>query len=170
MPPATVVGARHAVPLFSASRSGPATSRRPKKFPVVPCFRVPEPPMPAAQQRINRTYILAVAALVFFAILAALVARALGASTLPKEEMTPLLLSAQDAPIPFNGSDSSTHLVYEILLTNFSSGDVTLEKVVVLGDGAELQTLEAAEIATRLQSVGTREAVGTMAKSTQALF
>jgi len=126
--------------------------------------------MPAVQHCINRTYILAIAALVFFAIVAALVARALGASTPPKEEMTPLLLSVQDAPIPFNGSDSSTHLVYEILLTNFSSGDVTLEKVVVLGDGAELQTLEAAEIATRVQTVGTRELSASMPKSTQALL
>ena len=125
--------------------------------------------MPPAEHRTNRFYILSVAALVFFAILAALVARALGA-TPPKEEMTPLLLSVQDAPIPFNGSDSSTHLAYEILLTNFSSGDVTIEKLVVLGDGTELQTLDAAEIATRLQSVGTREAAASMAKSTQALL
>src|SRR5579871_2571431 len=126
--------------------------------------------MPAVQHCINRTYILAIAALVFFAIVAALVARALGASTPPKEEMTPLLLSVQDAPIPFNGSDSSTHLVYELLLTNFSSGDVTPEKVEILGDGAELQTLDAKEIATRLQPIGTREPSATLAKSTQALL
>jgi hypothetical protein len=84
--------------------------------------------------------------------------------------MTPLLLSVQDAPIPFTGSDTSTHLVYELLLTNFSSGDVTIEKVEVLGDGSELQTLDAKEIATRLQPVGTREPVATLAKSTQALL
>ncbi len=73
-------------------------------------------------------------------------------------------------PIPFNGSDSSTHLAYEVLVTNFSSGDVTIEKVEVLGDGIVLQTLDAAEVATRLQPVGTREPVATLAKSTQALL
>jgi hypothetical protein len=118
----------------------------------------------------TRTYFVSIAALIFFAILAALVARAFAAPAPAKEEMTPLLLSVQDAPIPFNGSDSSTHLVYEILLTNFSSGDVTPEKVEVVGDGEVLQTLEAAEIATRLQPVGTREPVASISKSTQALL
>jgi Peptidase family M23 len=116
-----------------------------------------------------RTYLLSIATLVCFAILAAIIARSFAAPA-PKEEMTPLLLSVQDAPVPFNGSDSSTHLVYELLLTNFSSGDATLEKVEVLGDGAELQTLDAKEIATRLQPIGTREPVGTLSKSTQALL
>ncbi len=82
-----------------------------------------------------RAYLFSVSALIFFAILAALIARSLTASAAPKEEMTPLLLSVQDAPIPFTGSDSSTHLAYELLLTNFSSGDVTLEKVEILADG-----------------------------------
>ena len=117
----------------------------------------------------TRNYLFSIAALIVFAILAALVARALAAAP-PKEEMTPLLLSIQDAPIPFNGSDSSTHLAYEILLTNFSSGDVIPEKVEILGDGAELETLDAKEIATRLQPVGTREPSASMAKSTQALL
>ena len=118
----------------------------------------------------TRNYLVSIAALIVFAILAALVARAIAAPPPPKEEMTPLLLSVQDAPIPFTGSDSSTHLAYEILLTNFSSGDVTPEKVEILGDGAELETLDAKEIATRLQPIGTREPSATLAKSTQALL
>ncbi len=118
----------------------------------------------------KRTHALSITALVSFAILAAIIARAYAAPAPPKEEMTPLLLSVQDAPIPFTGSDTSTHLAYELLLTNFSSGDVTIEKVEVLGDGAELQTLDAKEIATRLQPIGTREPVATLAKSTQALI
>jgi len=117
-----------------------------------------------------RTYLFSVFALVSFAILATLIARSLAASAAPKEEMTPLLLSVQDAPIPFTGSDSVTHLAYELLLTNFSSGDVTLEKVEILGDAAELQTLDSKEISTRLQPIGTRESTATLAKSTQALL
>jgi archaellum component FlaF (FlaF/FlaG flagellin family) len=126
--------------------------------------------MPLVRTRLRRAYIFSIAALVSFAVLAAVIARSFAASAPAKEEMTPLLLAVQDAPIPFIGSDSSTHLVYEILVTNFSSGDVTPEKLVVLGDGAELQTLEAAEIATRLQPVGTREPVASLSKSTQALL
>jgi hypothetical protein len=117
----------------------------------------------------TRNYLVSIFALIVFAILAALVARALAAAP-PKEEMTPLLLSVQDAPIPFNGSDSSTHLAYEVLFTNFSSGDVTIEKVEILGDGAEMQTLDAKEVAARLQPIGTREPSATMTKSTQALL
>jgi len=126
--------------------------------------------MPSSSHTINRAYVASIAALISFAILAAVIARSLAAPAPPKEEMTPLLLSVQDAPIPFNGSDSSTHLVYELVLTNFSSGDAAIEKVEVLGDGAELQTLEAAEIATRLQPIGTRETVAALPKSTQALL
>jgi hypothetical protein len=118
----------------------------------------------------NRSLIFSIASFISIAILAAMLTRSFAAATTPKEEMTPLLLSVQDAPIPFNGSDMSTHLVYELLLTNFSSGEVTIEKVEVLGDGAELQTLDAKEIATRLQPVGTREPVATLARSSQALL
>jgi hypothetical protein len=116
-----------------------------------------------------RAHVFSISALVLFSIFAALISRSF-ATAAPKEEMTPLLLSVQDAPTPFTGSDMSTHLAYEILLTNFSSGDVTLEKVEILGDGSELQTLDSKEIATRLQPIGTREPVGTLAKSTQALL
>jgi hypothetical protein len=126
--------------------------------------------MPSTQSRDSRASILSIVALISFAILAAIIARSLAATPPPKEEMTPLLLSVADAPIPFNGSDSSTHLVYELLVTNFSSGDVTPEKLEVLADGAVLQTLEAAEIATRLQPIGVREAVASLARSTQALL
>jgi hypothetical protein len=86
------------------------------------------------------------------------------------EKMTPLLLAVQVAPIPFTGSDSRTHLVYELSMTNFSSGDVTLEKVEILADGGVVQTLDAAAISTRLQPAGTREAVAALTKSTQALL
>jgi hypothetical protein len=37
------------------------------------------------------------------------------------ENMTPLLLAVQDAPVPFMGSDGHVHLVYELGITNFSS-------------------------------------------------
>ena len=44
------------------------------------------------------------------------------------EQMTPLLLAVHDAPVPFHGSDNRTHLVYELAMTNFSSGDVSRPK------------------------------------------
>ena len=37
------------------------------------------------------------------------------------ENMTPLLLVVQDAPVPFMGSDGTIHRVYELGMTNFSS-------------------------------------------------
>lgn len=86
------------------------------------------------------------------------------------EQMTPLLLAVHDAPVPFHGSDGRTHLVYELTMTNFSSGDVSVQKVEVLGDGAVLQTLDGTRLATRLQAAGTRESAGTLPKSAHALL
>ena len=87
-----------------------------------------------------------------------------------QENMTPLLLAVQDAPVPFMGSDARVHLVYELWITNFSSADIAVEKVEVLGDGAVLQSLDDADVARRLQPAGLRQSVGTLAKSTQALL
>src|SRR5271168_5377809 len=85
-------------------------------------------------------------------------------------KMTPLLLAVQDAPVPFMGSDGRVHLVYELGVTNFSSADIAVEKVEVVGDGETLQTLDAATVAARLQPAGIRESAGTLPKSTHALL
>jgi hypothetical protein len=73
-------------------------------------------------------------------------------------------------PAPFTGSDQRIHLVYELWITNFSSGNATLQTVEVLGDGAVLRKLDAAEIARRLQPAGQRESVSVLPKSTQAML
>jgi Peptidase family M23 len=94
---------------------------------------------------------------------------AVGRAQVP-ENMTPLLLVIQDAPMPFMGSDGQIHLVYELGMTNFSSAEIAVEKVEVVGDGSVLQTLDTAAVAGRLQPGGLREPVGTLAKSTHALL
>jgi hypothetical protein len=86
------------------------------------------------------------------------------------ESMTPVLLAVQDAPVPFTGSDGRVHLVYEVWTTNFSSADVTVEKVDVMGDGKVLQSFDAAAIAGRLQAAGQRESSQRLAGSAQALL
>src|SRR5262245_40210524 len=63
------------------------------------------------------------------------VAPSLAAGIIVPESMTPLLLAVHDAPVPFTGSDGFVHLVYELWITNFSSADILMEKVEVLGDG-----------------------------------
>jgi hypothetical protein len=96
---------------------------------------------------------------------------ALPSSSSASERITPVLLSVQDAPIPFIGSDGRTHLVYELWMTNFSSANVAVEQVEILGSGgAVLQTLNSSEIATRLQPAGFREPTATMSASTDALL
>ena len=92
------------------------------------------------------------------------------ASHAETERMTPLLLAINDPPVPFRASDGHTHLVYELALTNFSSGDVAIQKLEVLGDGAVLETLDTAAIAQRLQPLGLRESTATLPKSTNALL
>jgi hypothetical protein len=86
------------------------------------------------------------------------------------EQMTPVLLKVEDAPVPFAGSDGRTHLVYELWMTNFSSGDAKVEKVEVLGDGKVIASLDAAAIAQRLQPDGKRNAVDRLGASEQALL
>jgi Peptidase family M23 len=107
--------------------------------------------------------------LIFIALLTlALPASALASDS--PDKMTPLLLQVLDAPVPFAGSDGSTHIVYELVVTNFSSAEVAVEKVEVFGDGVVLQTLDPAAIAARLQPAGQRESTGSLARSTQALL
>lgn len=91
-----------------------------------------------------------------------------GAHAEAAEALTPLLLAVHDAPVPFMGSDGRLHLVYELEMTNFSSGEIVVEKVEVTGDGVPLQALDTAAVAGRLQAAGQREAAGTLAKSTSA--
>src|SRR5271156_4196470 len=86
------------------------------------------------------------------------------------ENLTPLLLAVQDAPVPFMGSDGQIHLVYELGMTNFSSAEIAVEKVEVVGDGSVLQTLDTAALAGRLQPAGLRESAGTLAKSNHGLL
>jgi hypothetical protein len=86
------------------------------------------------------------------------------------ENITPLLLDVQDAPVPFMGSDGRVHLVYELWMTNFSSADLSVEKVEVLSADVVLQSLNAAAIAGRLQAAGLREPAGKLGGSVQALL
>jgi hypothetical protein len=93
-----------------------------------------------------------------------------GARGVATVTMTPLLLAVQDAPVPFMGSDGRVHLVYELWVTNFSSGDVVVKSVEVLGDGGVLANLDGAAVASRLQLAGVRDSAGTLGKSSQGLL
>ena len=107
----------------------------------------------------------------FFTFLAAIAVSSMSARAAPPaERITPLLLSVPEAPIPFLGSDGRTHLVYELQITNFSSGEATLQGAEVVGDGRVLTRLDTAAVAARLQAAGRRDASAVMAASTQALL
>jgi hypothetical protein len=86
------------------------------------------------------------------------------------ERLTPVLLSVPESPIPFSGSDGRTHLVYELSVTNFSSGEILVENVEVLADDMILETLDGTGVAARLQPFGLREARAKMAASTSAFL
>ena len=84
-------------------------------------------------------------------------ARSIAQAQQSAESMTPILLAVADAPVPFTGSDGKIHLVYELRMTNFTSGNVAVQQVNVLGDGSTIATLDAAQISTRLQPFGRRD-------------
>lgn len=87
------------------------------------------------------------------------------------QELTPIVAQVPDAPIPFAGSDGQTHLVYELETTNFSGGETTIEQLEVLDadTGDVVATLDAGEVAGRLQPAGLRDAADTFDPSTTAL-
>jgi hypothetical protein len=74
-------------------------------------------------------------------------------------ELTPVLASVLDEPVPFEGSDGRTHLVYELELTNFTSNEVTIDRVDVLDAvrGEPVQSLGPRAVRNRLQTAGVRE-------------
>jgi hypothetical protein len=108
---------------------------------------------------------------IFLAALAAILLLAPPSDGWPaSESITPVLQIVQDAPIPFVGSDGRTHLVYELWMTNFSSGKVEVERVEILSSGAVLETLDGSNIASRLQPAGFRESTSVMLPSTDSLL
>src|SRR5580700_4788874 len=92
-----------------------------------------------------------------------------GAQQQVTETITPVLLEVRDAPVAFAASDGKTHLVYELRMTNFSSGNATIEQVDVIGGaGAVLKTMDKGEIAGRLQPAGQRTPTDVLAGSAEA--
>ena len=89
-------------------------------------------------------------------------------------KITPLLMSVEDRPVPFRGSDGRTHLVYELAVTNFSSDTTRIRSVQVRTPaGRVLQTLRATALGGprgRLQPAGRRDGSASMAASTESLL
>jgi hypothetical protein len=86
------------------------------------------------------------------------------------QQMTPLLLTVHDAPVPFKGSDGLVHLVYEVWLANISSGEADIQDIDVIGDGAVLQKLDATAVSHRLQPAGLRESSAVLTRGTQSIL
>jgi hypothetical protein len=86
------------------------------------------------------------------------------------QELTPIVGEVPYEPIPFAGSDDRTHLVYELEATNFTDGKTTIERLDVLDADSRdvVATLDAEEVAGRLQPAGLREPVDTFAPSMTA--
>jgi len=86
------------------------------------------------------------------------------------QDFTPIVAEVSYAPIPFAGSDGQTHLVYELEATNFTHGETTIDQLEVLdaNTGDAVATLDAEEVAGRLQPAGLRDATDSLAPSTTA--
>jgi hypothetical protein len=86
------------------------------------------------------------------------------------QDYTPIVAEVPDAPIPFAGSDGQTHLAYELETINFTGGETTIEQLEVLDadTGDVIDTLDTAEVATRLQPGGLRDPADAPAPSMMA--
>ena len=80
------------------------------------------------------------------------------------QDFTPIVADVPYAPIPFAGN-GQTHLVYELEMTNFSDGETIIEQLEVLdaNTGDVVTTLDAQEVASRLQPAGLRDPADTFA-------
>lgn len=80
-------------------------------------------------------------------------------ATAPSDAMTPLVGAVPFAPVPFEGSDGKTHLVYELAVTNFTGARLTVDDVRIEDGqtGAAVGDLDAATLRDRIQPAGSRE-------------
>lgn len=113
-----------------------------------------------------------------YAVLAAAVLLAAGCSSTPapvvatspepppliEPVVTPVVGSVLSPPVPFAGEDGRTHLVHELILTNFTPGTVSIDKVDVLDqDGTVIHTLTGADLAARVLPTSSRQYVNQLA-------
>ena len=94
-------------------------------------------------------------------------------TAVPDIAFTPVTGSVLFPPVPFEGSDGNTHMVYELSVVNFSSGPTTIDKVEVLdeGTGQPVLTLGPADLGGptgRLQPAGLRTGADQLAASEAA--
>lgn len=78
--------------------------------------------------------------------------------------MTPLVGSVPFAPIPFVGSDGLTHLVYELSVTNFTGGPLTVSDIQVLDadSGEKVGDLDVGALEHRVYPAGARDATNVL--------
>ena len=86
------------------------------------------------------------------------------------QEMTPIVAQVPYAPVPFAGSDGRTHLVYELLATNFTPGKITIEQLEVLDadTGDVVATFDGKEVASNIHPAGTQDTADTLDPSMAA--
>ena len=79
-----------------------------------------------------------------------------GAKQTPQGKQTPLLMRVLDAPEPVKGSDGKYHLVYELVLTNSSSGTATVEWVKTIDEKSDevVGNLSGADLSARMVRLG----------------
>lgn len=82
-------------------------------------------------------------------------------SAITDDALTPLIGSVAFPPVPFSGSDGRTHLVYELSVTNFSSGNTTVDGVAILDADSDVvvEELDSAQVSQRLQLAGSRDSI-----------
>lgn len=89
-----------------------------------------------------------------------------GASTAPEPGppayvepvLTPVVGSVLYPPVPFTGEDGRTHLVHELILTNYTPMTVSIDELDVLDqDGKVIDTLTGPALAARVLPTGGRD-------------
>ncbi|MGD9529798.1 M23 family metallopeptidase [Pseudonocardia sp.] len=83
--------------------------------------------------------------------------------------LTPVVGSVLYPPVPFTGEDGRTHLVHEVILTNYTPGTVSVDKVDVLDqDGKVIHTLTGADLAARVLPTSGKQYVNQLAAGQNA--
>ena len=88
-----------------------------------------------------------------------------GSDPLPEEQPTMIMASVLSPPVPVDLADRKVHLVYEVLVTNLSRKDWTLEKLNVFDiddPGAPLASFAGEDLKAIMQVPGAKETSTTL--------
>ncbi|PJJ65546.1 M23 family metallopeptidase [Compostimonas suwonensis] len=72
-----------------------------------------------------------------------------------QDAYSPITVDVTNDPVPVKATDGRIHMAYELLITNATSGDVTIESVDAVAGSSTLQSLSGDQLPALFRTIGT---------------